>query len=74
MNSYITILLTTIIFIVASQNRSIRKLRREISVETAIINFTTSQNVSFDSVFVKKDTVFFFNKKNFVGKSVTVRK
>lgn len=74
MNYTFSIILTSICILFALNNKTTKRLKRDIYIMQARIDFMASQNVNVDSTRVNNDTILFFNNGTFIGRSVIVRK
>lgn len=61
----------TIINLLLVLNKRITKNNNNNKIESAIKTFKKANDILYDSVYSKNDTIYFFNKKYLVGKSFT---
>lgn len=61
----------TVINLLLVLNKRITKNNNNNKIESAIKTFKKANDILYDSVYSKNDTIYFFNKKSLVGKSIT---
>ena len=76
LKALIIMLIVVLVGLFISTNKRIKNLRKQVSIEAAKTNFLLKQldanNVYFDSVYTKNDTVSFYKNGSLMGRSVIV--